>query len=74
VTSDTRSLFSAAEQGLGYIYQARFALLKILSLPEGSSIFIEKDDDVEIVDEGGRQSLASLKYLSENILNHRNHL
>jgi hypothetical protein len=62
VTSDTRSLFSAAEQGLGYIYQARFALLKILSLPEGSSIFIEKDDDVEIVDERGRQSLASLKH------------
>jgi hypothetical protein len=66
VTSENRSLFSAAEQGLGYIYQARFALLKILSLPEGSTIFIEKDDDVEIVDEQGRQSLASLKHKAVN--------
>jgi hypothetical protein len=62
VSDNGRSLFSAAEQGLGYIYQARFALLKLLSLPESNSVFIEKDDDVEIVDDGGRRSLASLKH------------
>jgi hypothetical protein len=62
VSDDARSLFSAAEQGLGYIYQARFALLKLLNLPESNSIFIEKDDDVEFVDEGGGRSLASLKH------------
>jgi hypothetical protein len=62
VNSDTSSLFSAAEQGLGYIYQARFALLKILSLPEGSSISIDKDDDVDVIDELGRKSLLSLKH------------
>jgi hypothetical protein len=62
VSDDARSLFSAAEQGLGYIYQARFALLKLLNLPDSNSIFIEKDDDVEFVDEGGGRSLASLKH------------
>jgi hypothetical protein len=57
-----RSPFSAAEQGLGYIYQARFALLKILALPESSAVLIEKDDDVEFVSEAGVKSLASLKH------------
>lgn len=60
--SDSRSPFSAAEQSLGYTYQARFALLKILSLPETSSIFLEKEDDVEFVDDGGKTSLGSLKH------------
>jgi hypothetical protein len=53
--------FSAAEQGLGYIYQARFALLRILSLPENNSIILEKDDDVEITAISGVRSLSSLK-------------
>jgi hypothetical protein len=57
-----RSPFSAAEQGLGYIYQARFALLKILSLPESCSILVEKDDDVEFTAESGAKSLGSLKH------------
>jgi hypothetical protein len=56
------SPFSAAEQGLGYIYQARFALLKILALPESSAVLIEKDDDVEFVSEAGVKTLASLKH------------
>ena len=60
--STPRSPFSAAEQGLGYIYQARFALLKILALPESSAVLIEKDDDVEFVSEAGVKSLASLKH------------
>ena len=57
-----RSPFSAAEQALGYIYQARFALLKLLALPESSAVLIEKDDDVEFVSDAGVKSLASLKH------------
>jgi hypothetical protein len=62
VTGTPRSPFSAAEQGLGYIYQARFALLKILAMPESSAVLIEKDDDMEFISEGGVTSLASLKH------------
>lgn len=57
-----RSPYSAAEQGLGYIYQARFALLKILELPEDSSLLLEKEDDVDFDDASGRKSLISLKH------------
>lgn len=53
---------SAGEQGLGYIYQARLALLRLLQLPEDASVFLEKDDDVDFVDGGGGKSLASLKH------------
>lgn len=59
---DSRSPYSAAEQGLGYIYQARFALLKILELPEDSSLLLEKEDDVDFDDAAGRKSLMSLKH------------
>ncbi len=59
---DARSPYSAAEQGLGYIYQARFALLKILELPEDSSLMLEKEDDVDFDDVAGRKSLMSLKH------------
>lgn len=57
-----RSPYSAAEQGLGFIYQPRLALLKILSLPESTSVLIEKSDDLEFDTAGGRKSLASLKH------------
>ncbi|SDG45220.1 hypothetical protein SAMN05216338_1001353 [Bradyrhizobium sp. Rc2d] len=59
---ESGSPFSAAEQGLGYIFQPRFALLKILELPESSAVFLEKEDDVEFVTENGIRSLASLKH------------
>lgn len=36
--------YAAGEQDLGYIYQPRFGLLKLLQLPESTSILIEKDD------------------------------
>ena len=62
---DSASPFSAAEQGLGYIFQARFALLKILSLPESCAILLEKEDDVEFVSERGIKSLVSLKHKAE---------
>jgi len=54
--------YSAGEQGLGYIYQPRFALLKLLQLPESTSVLIEKDDDLEFLDEGGVKTLGSLKH------------
>src|SRR5690606_19173598 len=54
--------FSAGEQGLGYIYQARLALLQLLQLPEDTAIFLEKDDDLDFVDGQGGKSLASLKH------------
>lgn len=59
-TNDNRS--SAAEQGLGYIYQPRFALLRLLQLPESTSLLIEKDDDLDFLDKDGVKSLASLKH------------
>ncbi len=45
--------YSAGEQGLGYIYQPRFALLKLLQLPESTSVLIEKDDDLDFIDKDG---------------------
>jgi hypothetical protein len=60
--AETGGRYSAAEQGLGYIFQARWALLKQFELPETSVIFIEADDDITIVDEGGKKHLHSLKH------------
>jgi hypothetical protein len=57
-----RDKYSAGEQGLGYIYQARLALLHLLQLPEDTAVFLEKDDDLDFVDSVGSKSLASLKH------------
>lgn len=54
--------FSASEQGLGYIYQPRFALLKMLEMPESTSVLIEKEDDLDFIDAHGVKTLASLKH------------
>ena len=54
--------YSAGEQGLGYIYQSRFALLKLLKFPEDTSVLIEKDDDLDFLDRDGVKTLASLKH------------
>lgn len=54
--------YSAAEQGLGYIYQPRVAWLSLLRLPESTSVLIEKDDDLDFLDENGIKTLASLKH------------
>ncbi len=62
MTADRTDRFSAGEQGLGYLYQPRFALLQILQLPEETSVFVEKDDDLDFVDAGGRKTLGSLKH------------
>jgi hypothetical protein len=58
----SKNQYSASEQGLGYIYQPRFALLKLLELPESTTVLIEKDDDLDFVDQGGVKTLASLKH------------
>lgn len=62
MTGKTTDQFSAGEQGLGYIYQARLALLQLLRLPEDTAIFLEKDDDLDFMDGDGSKSLASLKH------------
>ena len=54
--------FSASEQGLGYIYQPRFALLKMFEMPESTSVLIEKEDDLDFIDANGVKTLASLKH------------
>ncbi|MFC7367262.1 ABC-three component system protein [Vreelandella zhaodongensis] len=54
--------YSASEQGLGYIYQARLALLHLLQLSEDTAVFLEKDDDLDFIDGNGGKSLASLKH------------
>ncbi len=54
--------YSAGEQGLGYVYQARLALLHLLQLPEDTAVFLEKDDDLDFVGGDGGKSLASLKH------------
>lgn len=54
--------FSAGEQALGYIYQARFALLHLLQLPENTAVLLEMDDDLDFIDGNGGKSLASLKH------------
>jgi hypothetical protein len=58
----TTDKYSASEQGLGYIYQPRLALLRLLELPENTAVFLEKDDDLDFVDNDGSKSLASLKH------------
>jgi hypothetical protein len=62
---EPRSIFSAAESGLGFIYQPRLALLRLLSLPESISLLIEKSDDLEFDTASGRKTLASLKHKAE---------
>ncbi|WP_342754190.1 hypothetical protein AAGQ96_17700 [Pantoea sp. MBD-2R] len=54
--------YAAGEQGLGYIYQPRFALLKLLQWPKDTSVFIEKDDDLNFVNSDDVKTLASLKH------------
>jgi hypothetical protein len=62
MTDSATDKFSAGEQGLGYTYQPRLALLQLLQLPEDTAVFLEKDDDLDFVDSDGGKSLASLKH------------
>lgn len=65
MTDKSIDKFSAAEQGLGYLYQSRLALLRLLELPETTAVFLEKDDDLDFVDGEGGKSLASLKHKAD---------
>lgn len=62
MTDSTTDRYSAGEQGLGYIYQARLALLHLLQMPEDTAVFLEKDDDLDFIDGDDGRSLASLKH------------
>ncbi len=54
--------YSAGPQGLGYIYQPRLALLKLVEEPERTGVLIEGQDDLEFVEDGQNRSLGSLKH------------
>lgn len=71
MTAPARDKYAAGEQSLGYIYQARLALLRLLELPEDTAVFLEKDDDLDFVDKDGGKSLASLKHkaIGERVTN-----
>ncbi len=62
MASSSGDQFSAGAQGLGYIFQPRFALLRLFEAPEKTSVLIEKDDDLDFVDTVGVKTLASLKH------------
>lgn len=62
MTALTTDKYSAGEQGLGYTYQARLALLHLLQMSEGAAVCLEKDDDIDFIDGDGGKSLASLKH------------
>lgn len=56
--------YAAPEQNLGYLYQSHFALYHLLSLPESTSVAIEKEDDIVFSDEA-KLSLGSMKHKKE---------
>lgn len=57
-----KNKFAASAQALGYIYQLRYGLYKLLGLRETEGVFIERNDDIESIDTHGVQELASLKH------------
>lgn len=62
MTNSSGDKFSAGPQALGYMYQPRLALLKLVEQPERTGVLIEGQDDLEFVGEEGNRSLASLKH------------
>ncbi len=54
--------YAAGEQGLGYVYQIRFALAHLMKQDETQALLIEADDDVELRDVDGKKTLISLKH------------
>ena len=58
--------YAAGEQALGYVYQIRFALVHLMRQDdESSSLLIEADDDVQVMDVNGKDTLISLKHKQE---------
>lgn len=58
----TTDKYAAGEQGLGYVYQIRFALAYLMKQDENQALLIEADDDVEVRDVDGTKTLISLKH------------
>ena len=55
--------YAAGEQGLGYVYQIRFALVHLMKQDDETlSLLIEADDDVQLKDVNGKDTLISLKH------------
>ena len=58
---DEGNKYAASAAALGYAFQPRLALQRLLEASEDASLFLEKGDDIEMV-RGGRPELASLKH------------
>ena len=54
--------YSAPQQALGYMFQPRYALYRILTLPEESTCLLEADDDIDFTDPEEGKLLGSLKH------------
>ena len=54
--------FSAAESALGYLYQARYALLLLLQAPEERGVVIETLDDIVLQRAGTATDLLQMKH------------
>jgi hypothetical protein len=61
--------YSAAFSMIGYLYQIRYALFKVLELSDNATISIETADDVSIERIGYGSSLYQLKHKSANLTN-----
>lgn len=57
--------FSARDQTLGYLYQARYALYLLLSVNEEQELILEGLDDIVFEDHGNPQELLQLKHHSK---------
>jgi hypothetical protein len=61
--------FSAAESALGYLYQARYALLLLIDGPEEHQLVLEKLDDIVLEDCGTPAELLQAKYHTSHAAN-----
>lgn len=59
------SPYSAAASALGFFYQPRLGLLRLLSQPESTTVLIEMSDDLEFDASSGAKSLMSLKHKAD---------
>jgi len=57
--------FSAQESGLGYLYQARYALWLLLDGPEERELVLETLDDIVLGQDGAPQDLLQTKHNSK---------
>src|SRR5690349_11478300 len=57
--------FSAQESGLGYLYQARYALWVLLDGPEELELALETLDDIVLGEEGTPRDLLQTKHNSK---------